>query len=78
MEKKMENEMETREYIGTTWGYIGIENPATLSMNPSAKPMMPALLNKKYKSDMNKQDELRGPTPPQVGSYQGLGFRPIW
>ena len=23
MEKKMENEMETREYIGLYWGYIG-------------------------------------------------------
>ena len=49
MEKIMENEMETRECIGTTWGYLGIKNPATLRMNPSAKPMMPALLNKKYK-----------------------------
>ena len=24
MEKKMENEMETREYMGLYWGYIGI------------------------------------------------------
>ena len=26
MEKNMENEMETREYIGTIRGYIGITN----------------------------------------------------
>ena len=24
MEKKMENKMETREYIGVSWAYIGI------------------------------------------------------